>query len=217
MLPFTNEQFFDAFAAYNAAIWPLPVVASVLGLVAIGLLFHGGSATNRLIAAILAALWLITGVGYHILFFAEVTVAAYIYGALFIAFTLLLAIEGTLRNRIEFRLARGARGWLATTVIFYAIVAYPALGLLLHGYPEAPLFGVAPCPTAIFTLGFLILFRSSHPVLLATVPLSWAVIGGSAAFLLEVPQDFGLVGAAVAWVALYLKDPYAMRLQRVYA
>lgn len=217
MLPFSKEQFFDVFAVYNAAIWPLPVVASVLGLVAIGLLFHGGAATSRLIAAILAALWLLTGIGYHILFFAEVTVAAYIYGALFIAFALLLVIVGTLRNRIEFRPARGARGWLATAVIFYGIVAYPALGLLLHGYPDSPLFGVVPCPTAIFTLGFLILFRSSHPVLLATVPLSWAVIGGSAAFLLDVPQDFGLIAAGIVWLALYVKNPYAMQLQRVYA
>lgn len=217
MLPFTKTQFLDVFAAYNAAVWPLPLVASVLGLVAIGLLFHGGAATNRLIAAILAALWLLNGIGYHALYFTEITVAGYIYGALFIVFALLLAIEGTLRNRIEFPLARGARGWLATAAIFYGIVAYPALSLLMHGYPDAPLFGVVPCPTAIFTLGFLILFRSSHPVLLATVPLSWAVIGGGGAFLLEMPQDFGLVVAALAWLALYVKDPYAMQLRRVYA
>ncbi|GCA50319.1 hypothetical protein KGO5_02766 [Sinorhizobium sp. KGO-5] len=38
-MPFTEEQFFQVFAAYNAAISPLPAVAYVLGLTAFGLLF----------------------------------------------------------------------------------------------------------------------------------------------------------------------------------
>ena len=33
-LPFTIEQFLGVFAAYNAAIWPAPIFAYVLGLVA---------------------------------------------------------------------------------------------------------------------------------------------------------------------------------------
>ena len=34
-LPFTVEQFFDVFEAYNRAIWPAQVLAYVLGLAAI--------------------------------------------------------------------------------------------------------------------------------------------------------------------------------------
>ena len=54
-----------------------------------------------------------------------------------------------------------------------------------------PLFGVAPCPTTIFTLGLLLLSNASWR--LFVIPLVWSAIGGSAAVLLAVPQDYGLI------------------------
>lgn len=63
---------------------------------------------------------------------------------------------------------------------------YPLIGLIVtHPYPETPSFGVAPCPTTIFTLGLLLLVRHPRPWLLAAVPLLWSVLGGSAAFILN--------------------------------
>jgi hypothetical protein len=54
-----------------------------------------------------------------------------------------------------------------------------------------PLFGVAPCPTTIFTLGMLLLSNASWR--LFVIPLFWSAVGGSAALLLAVPQDYGLI------------------------
>ena len=42
---------------------------------------------------------------------------------------------------------------------------------------------------------------------LAAVPLLWSVIGGSAAFILNVPQDLGLVAAAVLWTGTIVARP----------
>jgi uncharacterized membrane protein YjjB (DUF3815 family) len=64
-----------------------------------------------------------------------------------------------------------------------------------------PLFGVAPCPTTIFTLGMLLLSNASWR--LFAIPLVWSIIGGSAAVLLGVPQDYGLILAG-AVAAIFL-------------
>ena len=202
-LPFTHSEFLDVFVAYNNAIWPFQIFAAMLGALAILLLLWGPRGSDRSIAAILFFFWLTMAIGYHWLFFSEINAAAYPFGALFLLAAAIFLLEGVLRDRIHFTLESGIRGWSAAALIAYSFVFYPLLGLLVtHPYPQTPLFGVAPCPTTIFTLGFLLLAQYPRPLLLAAIPLLWSIIGGSAAFLLNVPQDSGLLAAAALWLAV---------------
>ena len=54
------------------------------------------------------------------------------------------------------------------------------------------------------TMGLARLFgaRDTWMLLLAAIPLLWSIIGGSAAFLLNVPQDLGLLAAVALWLAV---------------
>jgi hypothetical protein len=63
-------------------------------------------------------------------------------------------------------------------------------------------FGVAPCPTTIFTFGILMLAAGPLPLWLAAIPVIWAGIGGTAAVLLNVPEDLGLLVAGVLGAVL---------------
>jgi hypothetical protein len=206
-LPFTRLEFLQVFSVYNESIWPVQIFAAVLGLVAVCLLFWSAEWADRSIATILSILWAITGIGYHWLFFAKINGAAYLFGGLFLAAALIFLVEGTLRNRIGFEAARGLRGWLGLMLVVYSIVVYPALGLAVtHPYPETPLFGVTPCPTTIFTLGLLLSATYPRPLLLIAVPLLWAAIGGSAAFLLDVPQDLVLPVAGLISLIMLIRQ-----------
>jgi hypothetical protein len=74
-----------------------------------------------------------------------------------------------------------------------------------HRYPGVPSFGLTPCPVTLFTLGFL-LIATTVPMILLIVPLAWSFIGGTAAILLNIPQDWALlVGGPVAIVATWMK------------
>ena len=59
-------------------------------------------------------------------------------------------------------------------------------------YPRAPSFGV-PCPTTILTAGLLLLLPRREARLVAVIPVIWAAIGGSAAFLLAIRADLALL------------------------
>jgi hypothetical protein len=84
-------------------------------------------------------------------------------------------------------------------------VIYPLLGLAFdHSYPRVALFGVAPCPTTIFTFGILLWTTKSVPVYLLVIPFLWSIIGGSAALNLRVPPDYGLVVTGVLGTPLIL-------------
>jgi hypothetical protein len=203
MLPFTLDQFLDVFAAYNDAIRPAQIVAYGLGVIAVVALFRPGRASDRLISGVLALMWLWTGIVYHGLYFSAVNRAAFGFGALFVVQGLALLHAGVFRDGLSF----GARGGLPALVggffLAYAAVLYPLIGIATgHGWPAMPMFGVTPCPVTIFTFGLFLLTvrRFSHWLLV--IPFVWSLIGGSAAILLDVPQDWLLLVSGVVSVLL---------------
>ena len=54
---------------------------------------------------------------------------------------------------------------------------------------------MTPCPVALFTLGWLLLLRSPVKWWVTAIPVAWSLIGGTAAFLLEVPQNWVLLAS----------------------
>jgi len=204
LLPFSAEVFFRLFEQYNAAIWPTQIAAYVLGLLLVTLaLLKPRPSGDRIVAAGLAAFWLWTGVVYHILFFARINFMAWAFGALFICQGLLLLWGGALRGRLRFRFTPTLYGWTGLTFIAFAMVGYPLAGWLVgHGWPRAPMFGVAPCPMTIFTLGVLLLVESRIPFHLMAIPILWVLIGAIAALVLAIPEDFALPLAAILGLVL---------------
>lgn len=197
-LPFTVEQFFAVFAAYNAAIWPAQLVAYGLGLAAVAALWRPQPTGMRIVFAVLAVFWAWTGLAYHLMQFSAINPAARLFALMFVAQAILFAAAAASAG-IRFELRPSLRSVLAFALIVYALAVYEALGALAgHGFMKGPLFGVAPCPTTIFTLGVLMLARGRWVPWLAVIPVLWALVGSTAALLLAVPEDLGLAAAAAA-------------------
>ncbi len=204
MAPFTVAQFFDVFAAYNTAIWPLQWVLLALAGVAILLVFSRMRLRSRLVAAILAVLWLWMGLVYHLIFFNIVNPAAPIFGVAFALEAALLLWAGLGPRPLRFLARADASGAAGAVLLAYALIVYPLLGYLLgHHYPAIPTFG-APCPTTILTFGLLLWTVGPVPWWLLVIPGAWALIGLSAAVSLGVPQDLGLFAAAAIAIPLLI-------------
>jgi Family of unknown function (DUF6064) len=197
--PFTIEEFLGVFAAYNAAIWPLQIAAYVLGLIAIAAIWLGRLMAFRLILSILAAMWALNGIGYHFLFFSGINPAAKLFAGVFVMQAVLFLASAVVLADLRFEFGRNCRSIAGATIIIYAMVIYPILGLLAgHGLLAGPMFGVAPCPTTIFTIGLLMLARGKWVVWLSIIPLLWSLVGLAAAMQLRIPEDFGLPIAGFA-------------------
>lgn len=205
MLPFTIEQFLAVFTSYNNAIWPAQLIAYALGAIAVSLVIRGGPRADRAVAAILAAMWAFTGIGYHLTFFASINEAAYGFGALFLIEAAALAYAGVYRNRLNFGFAADPAAWAGVFFVVYATALYPLIGIATgHPYPELPMFGLTPCPVTIFTLGMLLLTVNPPSGYLLAIPLLWSLIGGSAAILLQIPQDWLLLASGAITALLLL-------------
>jgi len=196
-LPFTTDQFFAVFTAYNEAVAPFQLVLLAMGIAAAALALRPTTWSDRTIGVVLAALWLWMGVQYQWRFFRTINAAASVFAIAFIAQAGLLTWYA-FRRRLAFRPTTSLQGGLGVALLIYAFAVYPAVGWALgHRYPAAPTFGL-PCPTTIATLGLLLWSKGRPPLAIMIVPWVWAVIGTVAALQLSVREDLGLPAALVA-------------------
>jgi hypothetical protein len=210
-LPFTREQFFEVFGRYNEGVLPMQLVLFLLGVSAFLALVARRSASDRVISAILAALWVWAGVVYHFLYFSAVNPAAWLFGGVFLLGAAALAWSGVWHRRLAFDGESRARRIAGHVLIAYALVGYPLASLIAgRAYPALPTFGV-PCAMTIFTIGMLAFVSGPFPRYVLAVPIAWAFVGGQAALMLGVYEDLGLLAAGLTGMWLAFDRPPAAR------
>jgi len=196
-LPFSHDAFLDVFGAYNAAVWPAVMLLWLVTAGVVFALFRTGRLNGQALFWLLALHWAWSGVAYHWFFFRSINPAAPIFAMLFImqaAVFVWLAVV----SRGSARLSPDLRGIIGGALVVYGL-AYPLVGVAFGlEYPRLPLFAV-PCPTALITAGLLVT-ATDVPRLVNAVPILWAAIGSSAAFILGIRADLALVvaGAVLA-------------------
>ena len=206
MLPFSREQFFEVFATYNAANWPAAILAYPLAVLAVLVAWRGTARAGRITGLVLALMWAWVGIVYQGVYFSQINPIARIFAGAFVVQGALFAAHAMTGRGLEFGPRSRLRAAAGATMIVYAMLLYPLIGLAVgERYPAMPLFGVAPCPLLIFTFG-LMLWASCARWWLWIVPFLWSVIGGSAFIVLSVPQDWALPVSALAALAILFLD-----------
>jgi hypothetical protein len=195
------------FEQYNQAIWPTQVLAYILGVGAVLLVVNEVPHADRLISAILALFWLWIGLVFQLLYFRQINGApAVFFGALMIFQAILFTVVGVVQHRLHFVASLDPSRLVGALFIFYALYLYPVLGSLAgHGYPLSPLFGVAPCPTTIFTFGLLLWTEPKIPRYLLIIPFVWSGFSIDATLSLGIVEDFGLPIAGLIGTILIMR------------
>lgn len=202
--PFTADEFFRVFAAYNTAVWPVQILLVSAAVSCLILAFRPEPWAGKVIATVLAALWIWMALAYHWAFFTEINPAARLFGAVFLLEAALLLWVGFRTRHVRFDPRQAPYGVLGAILITYALVAYPLVGIALgHRYPAQPTFGL-PCPTTIFTVGMLIWVKPRVPWGPLIVPVVWSGIGMSAVFYFGVLEDAMLPIATISATVLIL-------------
>ena len=176
-LLFSPRVYWRMFELHNAALWPLPLVMLALGIAAVAFATLRPRQSGRPIAILLAVLWAWVGWSFVWERYAAINWAAVYAAPLFAIEALLFAILGGAFNRLslEPRHLRGMAGILLVALAFGYPLLAPLFGRSWHG---AEFFGIAPDPTALATLGFLLMARGRSTLLLYPVPLLWCLASG---------------------------------------
>jgi hypothetical protein len=201
--PAAIEQFFGLFAQANQAIWPMQVVWYALALVAVILATRPFDWSSRLIGAFLAGYYVWIGVVFFWVFQSRIDDGAGIHGGMYVLGGVLWLVAGTIRRDLIFRPGWNALSVIGGLLVAYALVLYPILGTLAgHVFPGAPVFGIAPCPTTIFSFGLLLWTCKPTPKYVLLVPLLWSLIAAPGALGMGVYEDVAMPLASVVGTAL---------------
>ncbi|WP_253484020.1 DUF6064 family protein [Natronocella acetinitrilica] len=175
-IPFTAEVYFRLIERINESFWPLQLLMVFLGLVAVLLAWRGW---RRFGLALVAGAWLVSGFVFHLQYYAEINVLAGNLAVLFfVQAVLMLTVASFGAGGPSARRSGGLRTVVGVAIAAFGSAAYPLLAPLTgNGWRQAEVFALHPDPTAIVTLGFLLIaLRGSASWLVYPIPLLWCLI-----------------------------------------
>lgn len=181
------------------------------------MVFRKNEYSNRIISLTLAILWLWVGLVFGILVFGPVPVVMagielpgtwYLFGGIFTIHGIILLYFGVIKDTVSITWNPGPRQFIGLILILFGLIVYPLVGFATgRVFPEYPIFGIAPCPVAAFTIG-LLLWSDERPSLpLAIIPIFWGFMGLAPVLFYEVYADIGTVLAALIGFYYYLRWP----------
>jgi hypothetical protein len=180
-LLFSARTYHRLFELYNAELWPIQLVAVAIGLALLFAAWRGGPRCARAACMLLAVCWLWVAWAFHLQRYAAINWAASGFAGAFAIEGVLLLLCSAFGARLHIEAQRDRRGTLGFGLLVFALFIQPGFGMLLLGRPwrEAELFGMAPDPTALATLGLLLMLRPPAPWawMLWPIPLVWCLIG----------------------------------------
>lgn len=184
-LLFAPRTYYRLFALYNEAVWPAHLVTVALGIVCIVLARRGTDSATRATLAILAALWLWIAWAFHAERFASINWAATYYAYAFVLQAALLLWFALVRAQTA---TPPAPSPIPLGLAAFAIVLHPGIGPLIgRDWHQAEVFGLAPDPTAVATIG-LLAARSRPSWLLVIIPTMWCAVTGLTLWAMEAPD-----------------------------
>jgi hypothetical protein len=202
-LLFAPRTYYRLFELYNADLWPAQILAVALGLAIPALLLRGGSWAERGAAVILASGWLWVASAFLAERYATINWAAEYFAWGFAAEALLLAAAGIAFRAIALRRPARAAERAGLGLFLFALVVQPLIGPLVgRPWAEAEIFGLAPDPTAVATLGLALLADRRVRWLLLPLPIVWCAISGATLWAMNAPDALVLPAAALLALGL---------------
>jgi len=209
-LMFAPRIYWRLFETLNRQTWPAALLAPAAGVA--WLLWvardaaRPGAGAARLAAVALALAWAAVALGFLLPLLAPIHwLAAYVAPAFGLQAALLVALAafGGLQATASPR-----RRQAGLALLVYALLLHP-LWPLLEGRPwtQAEAFGLAPDPTALATLGMLLLCRAttaSGRVLgrvAWAVPLAWCALSAATLWTMGSAQGWALAAGALLALA----------------
>lgn len=198
LLLFSPGTYYRLFELHNLEWWPLPLATLALGAALLVLAGRGGERAGRWVLALLAACWLWVAWAWQLQRYAPINWAAAYFAWAWAAQGLLL-LDAAWRGRFD-ALPPAWRRHLGIALAGCALALHPLLASMLgRGWAQAEVFGMAPDPTALFTLGVLLVLPLRRVGWLLAIPLAWCATSGATLWAMASPGFWvTLEGASVA-------------------
>lgn len=195
-LLFSPRTYYRLFELYNAAVWPGQIAALAAGAAIPVLLLAARPWSGRAVALILALAWAWVAWAFMLERYATINwAAAYLAWGFAIQAALLLWL-GVAQNGFGAAPSTSLAARAGLALLAFAVVVEPLIGPAVgRSWRQAELFGLAPDPTAVATLGVVLAAARGGGWALLVLPLAWCVVGGATLWTMGSPDAPVLPGA----------------------
>jgi len=188
-LMFSPRTYWRLVELYNVDWWPLHLATLLAGLIALGLAVSRKAVALRVMVVLLAAAWLWVGWAFHWQRYSAINWAAQYAAPAFAVQALLLLMVGVRSDFAAPAPSPGVRrlGWALAAA---GLAAYPFMAWMAgRPWQQAEVFGMAPEPTALATLGLLLIspVAGQRPRLLLCVIPCVSLLAGAATLWAFLP------------------------------
>lgn len=210
-IPFTADVYFRLLERMGEAFWPLHILTWALGASSITLALTG---RKRLACLLPAPLWAFVGVAFFIQRYAELNWAGGYAGYAFVVqAALLTVIAWTGCGLVSAPRLTSPPVLIGAALALFGLVGMPAIAPLAgSSWFQAEVFGIHADPTAVTTLGLVLMLLRGWVLWTASViPMLWGLVSAltlqgldaSGFQLLFGIAALGLVG--LAWKSLIVE------------
>lgn len=175
LLIFSSDAYFRLYELSNLALWPFHIPLILLSLVALYMVRFRHVLVQKILLVWLAIIWLFVGFWFLRTFYSQINTLTHPLSYLFFCEAALLVLSGLMTSSTvaqEYHATvRTLVGW---AIILYAYFIHPATAISWdRSFTGIEVFAVAPDPTSIGTLGFLMLLRTRGYLYLMIIPCLW--------------------------------------------
>lgn len=200
-LLFAPRTYYRLIELYNLEVWPAQLAAIAAALLLVALVWRDARHARRGAEFVLALAWAFVGWRFHWHHYATINWAATYFAAGFALQAMLLAWAATRAGRDD-GAASTAQRVAGVGLVVAALAVLPLLTLALgRPWTQIEVAGISPDPTALLTLGLLLMMRHAHWTLFL-VPASWCLVSALTLWTMDAPEAaimlFGALSIGVA-------------------
>ncbi|MCW2242560.1 DUF6064 family protein [Azospirillum canadense] len=194
-LLFSPRTYWRMIERHNEALWPAQLLTFLLGAAILLWLIRPRPWSHRVIAGTLAVLWAWLAWSFLWERYATINWAAPYVAPLFALQAFLLLLIG---GRLRWEVGRAGQGPVGLTLFLSALVLHPLVAPLMgRSLRGAETFGITPDPTAIATIGLVLMAAGRRSWLLLVVPLAWCIGSWATLYTLGAPESWLLLVAVL--------------------
>jgi hypothetical protein len=208
------DDFFSTLQSYNETFLPMTIFTFLLGVFIVYLAVRKSKNSGKIISVLLSFLWIWSGAVFFIVYYGPIDAEFlgltlpgvwYLGGILFLIQSFLFLYFGVVKSSLSFEFNAGLSSIVGALLIVYAMVIYPLIGFLTgYSYPRYPIFGTAPCPLTIFSIGLLLWSDRKMPLVIVVIPFIWALMGIMPVLALNIWADIGEVFSGIIGLSTIL-------------
>ncbi|WP_174710212.1 DUF6064 family protein [Thalassospira marina] len=200
-LLFSTRVYYRLFVSFNTTFWPVNLAFYLGGAMLVFGIMRNCGRRMQLVPAVLAGMWAWCGTLFMWHYYQPINWVVPYLLPLFAFETLTLVLFALRRTPLFFAWRGDFSSMAGIALLVLAIPVYPFFSLISgRDILSAELFGSAPDPTIIGTLGMLLLARGTWRWVLLPVPVIWCLITSLTLWAMDQPVAW--LPVIAAWLAI---------------